>query len=455
MTSRNDGCHTRGVKALAAILLVGPLAISACDLRGTGHDDNPATDQPSAGGATAPTGAQTQSPLSEHDPTGQYRHISSYTALEYGRSSHQAAWQAALADTPPGGTLILSPGATYVLPTNVVIPHAVKIQGQGATVLMPPGGSPVGPWFTIAGDDVSIRDVVFRDPHGLVRGSVVFSQPGVDRLSVSHNSFYSQEATAVRAQASNKLVVEHNRFDGVKNAIQVSGPSTETSIQNNMVTRWQNFGIHVNGTATGAPSGVSLSGNRITDLTPAGYPRYPIHIAQGGAAARLQNVEVTSNTVIGPGTSYVGSPAGTADQISLHNIDGLTVEGNVSRGSGDMGITVESTSATTVKSNVVTESDASGIAIFTGVTAAHLTGNTVFDNGRNRVGNRPPAALAGIRVASSSAILPKSVTISKNTTGNASIPSTQLYGISAMPGADVRIFDNIDLGNVRTEVNVG
>lgn len=374
--------------------------------------------------------------------------IMDFGAAGDGVTSDHDAWDLAVAATPAGGTLFLPPGYSYALPEPVVITKPLNISGHDTTLVKPAHSGQVAIWFSVRSDDVTMEGLTFSDPHNLVRSTVLNFAEGTSNGTVRESVFNAVDAIAVRVVTGRAITVAQNDFDGVRSGVHVAGASQGVEVTDNTIMHWRDHGIHIYGTAAGSPSNVDVIGNTVKHLTSGGYPRYPIHTAQGSAARRLQDLRVMDNVVIGPGRSYVAAEPGTADQISLHQVNGLLVRDNVSHDGGDMAITVESSADVVVAGNMASGADASGIAIFTDVTGASVFANTAVDNGRNREGNRPAAARAGIRVSTSGGPGPDGVLISENLTGNTTLRGSQLYGISVgSAAAGVVTTTNRDTGN--------
>lgn len=373
--------------------------------------------------------------------------IMDHGAVGDGVTNDQAAWDAALAATDTGGTILFPPGRSFALPNQVVIDKTIRVSGHGAIVVKPAASAQLRTWFAVSANDVVIEGVTFSDPRGLVTQNAVLAVTGTSGIEVIRNTFGVPQAAAVRLASARDSVVEGNIIDGVREGIAVSGPAKGTIVNDNEIRRWRNYAIHIVGTSAGAPSEVEITGNRVTDLSPGGYPRYPIHAAKGKSRLPLRDVKTIGNVVLGPDRSFTAHQGGTADQISMHSIDGLLVEGNVSRGGGDMGITVENCRDATVTGNVVTRSDVAGIAVFTDVVDARIVENTLVDNGQNRAGDRLTAGRAGIRLATSKLVGPVGVLVADNVTGDTQPTKTQQYGVSIRSTTDVVAGPNVDAGN--------
>lgn len=404
------------------------------------------------GGATQGTGSADDSSAT----TGSLRatsgdqitNIMDHGAVGDGVTSDQAAWDAAVAASSPGGTVLLPPGRSFALPEGVIIREPVRVTGYGAT-LVKPGGSPsLRTWFAVAADDVTLEGITFNDPLDLVNGNVVNLRAGHTGTSIKSNSFYIGAPVAVRMSEVSDVEVADNLIDGAREGIAVSGDATRVSIRGNEIRGWRNYGIHLFGTAEGSPSDIDITGNRVTDLAPGGSPRYPIHTEQSTSAERLSRVSVVGNVVLGPGTSFTSGQDGTADQISMHAVDGLVVDGNISRGGGEAGLTVESCRDAMVTGNIVNGADVAGIAVFTDVVNVTVTDNTVMNNGQNRAGDRVLASRAGIRLFTSATIGPEDVSIVDNVLGDNQDVKTQQYGVSIRATTDVVAGPNVDAGNV-------
>lgn len=372
--------------------------------------------------------------------------ILDHGAVGDGVTSDQAAWNAAVDATPLGGTLLLPPDRMFALPRNLNIDKPLQVLGHGATIVKPPKGPEVNAWINVTADDVSIEGITFSDPSDLITGSVLFAK-SVDRARIKSNTFNSRRAISVQVVDTRETLVEGNDITGAREGITVSGPSEDVVIKGNSVAQWRNFGIYLYGRESGAPSRIEISGNRVTELAPGGYPRYPIHTSDGESRTRISNLLVLNNVVLGPGKSFTANQGGTADQISIHSVDGVQIEGNVSRGGGDMGITVEGCNDAIVRNNVVSKSDVAGIAVFTDVVNASVKRNTVLNNGQNRAGDRPPSGRAGIRLSTSATKGPRDVEVMYNVTGNTQGSQTQQYGVSVRSSTSVVVGPNVDAGN--------
>lgn len=401
-----------------------------------------------APGAASPDGSSATTGSPRATSGDGVTNIMSHGAVGDGVTSDQAAWDAALAAASPGGTVLLPPGRSFALPEDVTISEPVRVTGYGATIVKPVGSSSLRTWFAVAADDVTLEGITFDDPKDLVNGNVVNLRAGHRGASVTRNSFYIGAPVAVRMNEVSNAEVSDNVIDGAREGIALSGAATGVSIRGNEIRGWRNYGIHLFGTAQGSPSEIDITGNRVTDLAPGGSPRYPIHTEQGKSAERLGKVSVIGNVVIGPGTSFTSGQGGTADQISMHAVDRLVVDGNISRGGGEAGLTVESCRDATVTGNIVNGADVAGIAVFTDVVDVRVTDNSVMNNGQNRAGDRVLASRAGIRLFTSATIGPKEVNIVDNILGDNQDVKTQQYGVSIRATTDVVAGPNVDAGNV-------
>lgn len=387
--------------------------------------------------------------LSDQQPgqDQQVRNIMDYGAVGDGVTSDQTAWNAAYAATPAGGIISLQAGKNFVIPDAVIIDKPVRIEGTGSSIIKPYDSRTVERWWTVSADNVAIVGITFIDQMGRVTNAQVALSDGSRGGEILRNNFAPHGSTSVRVEDSHDVSVAANSFDGSPVAIHVSGESTNVNVEGNDIRNWSNLGIYLVGTESGSPSDVIIQRNRVSDLKEGGYPRYPIHADQGPALTMLHNIEVMENTIVGPDKAWTAAEPGTADQISMFHIDGLVVSGNVSRDGGDMGITVEASDDVEITENVVTRADVAGIAIWTDVVGATVTGNKTMNNGQNRNGDRLPAGRAGIRLASSSTTGPTDVTISGNVTGDDQVVKTQQYGVSISESTNISLGPNTDRDN--------
>lgn len=431
--------HKQRIMLLLVALAVAAVAAVGAVVQLPGWDQKRAAD--------APTTSTPQGESSVRTTSGEaFTSIMDHGAIGDGKTSDHAAWNAAVDATAEGGTLILPPDRVFALPHNLIIDKTIKISGRGATVVKPPNSSPVNDWFVVTADAVAIEGITFSDPSDLVTGSVIFAR-GVNHFQVKSNAINARKAISVQLIDNRETVVEGNAITGAREGITLSGPSEEVRIADNTVAQWRNFGIYLYGRQSGAPSRVEIIGNQVTDLAPGGYPRYPIHTSPGKSSTRVTDLLILSNVVLGPETSFLGEQGGTADQISVHSVNDVRVEANVSRGGGDVGITVENCRNATVRHNVVSTSDTAGIAVFSHVVGASVTHNTLIDNGQNRAGNRRPPGRAGIRLGTSKTKGPRDVQVTDNVTGNTQGSQTQKYGVSVRDSTSVVVGPNVNVGN--------
>lgn len=434
----------RGWFLLTLIVLLAVIGLTLLTDRVGSRSEEADSGQGIENSSSTPSAA----PETGMDPGGAaMTNIMDHGATGDGLTPDNIAWDAAVAATAPGGTLLLPPGRAFALPLPVTITKPLRVSGNGATVIKPHASGRVATWFAVAADEVVLDGITFSDPNARVNHALVAARSGFGGTQVIGSTFSGRKAVAVRLVDSEDAVIENNVIDGVREGITVTGASSRVAIGENVVKHWQNYGIRLLATPAGGPSGIQITGNRITDLAPGGHPRYPVHSERGEPNKRLRDVSIVGNVILGPSKSFTANQGGTADQISLHQVDGLLIEGNVSRNSGDMGITVENCTDATIKGNTVTGSDVAGIAIFTNVVDAKVMDNTVLDNGQNRASNRSPASRAGIRLASSSKIGPRNVQVFDNVTGDTQASKTQQYGVSVRDSTDVTIGPNVDAGN--------
>lgn len=372
-----------------------------------------------------------------------------YGAPADGMSPDSTAWEAALRDTPSGGTLVLPEGGTLVLTRPLTIRKPLRVEGNGSTVVRSSSAATIPTWLTIDSHGVVIENLTFIDSRGTVSGNVIQASGRAD-LALRGLHIHAPEAVGVRVRDGHRITLEDNVLTGVRGGIYASGPVRDVAVTKNRITGWRDYGVHLYGTADGSPSLVRARHNVVADLRVGGHPRYPIHAAQGVSPVRLSDVEVSDNAVYGPGDPYEAGGGGTADQISMHNVNGLTVRRNVSVDGGDMGITVEDVANVVVEGNVVRGSDAAGVAVFSMATDVTVVDNDLRDNGVDRNGRRPEVSRSGIRVGTSrSGVVPQSVVITRNSLGNTGSEGAQLYGVVSDAGAGVSATHNEDAGNVR------
>lgn len=375
--------------------------------------------------------------------------IMDHGAVGDGVTDDQAAWNAAFAATPEGGTLLLPAGRSFAIPAAVTINKTIRVLGYGATITKPTTSAQVPRWFTVTADRVHVEGVTFLDTGGRVTNTeLTFGAPSRGG-SATRCRFGLSGSIPLRIEDAHDTTLAHNTIDGPPEGIYVTGAATGARLLYNVIRGWQAQGIYLGGTTLGAPVGVDIIGNTIKDMKAGGFPRYPIHCDQSASPTRIGDVKVIGNTVLGPGKSYTAAllaDRGTADQISIFFVDGLVVQGNVSRGGGDMGITIEKCTKVTCAGNVCTDNDVAGIAIFQ-TSRASVTGNTCVNNGRNRAGDRNNVGRAGIRVAMSATTGSSHLAIGQNTLGDDQVTKTQQYGVSLIGATNAVLGPDVDAGN--------
>lgn len=370
-----------------------------------------------------------------------------YGATLDGVSDSTAAWNAAVAATPEGGTLFIPPGAAVALPNGVSITKPIRVVGYGASIVKT--GATLGQWFTCQANNIAFEGVTFSDPGGLVTSTLVSAGGGYSGNTWERCKFTSPAAIGLRLTNQKDVTVTRCVFDDVRDVIHLAGTIERATVTHNRIKGWRGYGIYGYGTVDGAPSDVLIGWNRITDLTTGGTPRYAVHTSLSVSPTMLARFAVIGNTVLGPGLSYTATPAGTADQFGLFKIDGLLVQGNTSWYGGDVGITVENCYNFAVIGNDCRFNDACGIAIYTDVKRGTITGNVAINNGLSRNGDRLDRVKAGIRVGSSlsAGAAAFDLVIGQNVLGDSQAVKTQKYGTSLRQAANVVLGPDVDAGN--------
>ena len=340
-----------------------------------------------------------------------------------------------------GPATVYVPPGTFPVAATVTIPAGVTVRGEGPTSVLQATAAMTRMIDTpVSGSGIVVKGVTL-DGNGNASTDILRLNTSVSNSRISAVAFkdtgVALRAIGTTATGGSGVSIKGNRFDGAATAIQLSGSATDWTVSGNRITGWSQRGIFIHGTASARCDGLRIEDNVITNLTPGGSSRYPIRV-EGVASNRHTDVKVTGNTVVGPGTSHTDPVnPGTADQISMNGVNGLTVVGNTSIKGGDAGITVESCSRVTLTANRCELADSTGLfmgAVSSGPSAvAAVTGNVFVNCGQNRQGN-VTLARAGIRATATNA------TFAGNTFVDDQATPTMLYGVSMTD------CDNVTLG---------
>ena len=431
------------IKAGAALGAVSLLGVAGC-----GNDDDRPSPSEATGGA-APTLPST---------SGKQVDASSYGALGDGVSDDTRALTAAVravSDAGGGQVVLSSAAAGYVLSTLTLPSGVGLICTDGQATLLKSGAS--AHWLRSAdsASDVTLSGLILQS-RGLVQTSVIQARLGTRRMLVDNCALFGAETNPSIgmecAPDSADLTIRDTSFENFRTCVRVNQAKERISVADCTMTAWTEQGITVRGTTSGAPRGVSLTGNTIGPNAPGGITRHAIAFSNNHGQPFL-DVLVSGNKVTGPGIDDKHpSRAGTSDLITLHQCRDFEVRDNVVTGSGEVGITVSQGSRDgVIAGNTCTKNDTAGITIGSsdsvGVGTIIVEDNTCTDNGQNygrsTVGTW---AFAGITVFGADDITVRRNTLT-TTTGK------QRFGLSVIGGSGVRVAkDNRISGPVQKAV---
>jgi hypothetical protein len=263
--------------------------------------------------------------------------------------------------------------------------------------------------------------------------------------------------TAVGIKVEGTALIDDCEFSNIATPIQVTGTTPGVKIRRNTFSDWSMRAIYILGTSSGSASNIRIIGNDFGPPNAAAgssQPRQPIAF-QGDDTKLFTNVRVSKNNLTGTGTSHDptsgqlsgGAQYGTADLISLHQVDGFVVSDNIVTDGGDVGITIaQQCKNGTVTGNTCLRNDSAGICIGSSSSTytrnITVTGNTCVNNGQNRAADGPDWASNGINVQQASG-----VTISGNRCGDDQGTKTQQYGVAIQNSSEVTVGVNDLTGN--------
>ena len=248
-------------------------------------------------------------------------------------------------------------------------------------------------------------------------------------------------------QVTSDLTVEDCWFDGWANNIRINNGPQRVTIQRNLFTNWQERCIYVLGTSSQSVHDLNIERNFARDmLAITANVRQPFTV-QGDDAAFHGRVKFNFNTVIGPGTAF-NDPVnpGTADQLSLHRCEDFEAIGNISIGGGDVGFTIaQQCHRGVVVGNVLIGANSNGIAVGSATSSyvrqIAFTGNTIMNNGKDLLGDRPNNR-HGIWMRNASDMV-----TAGNVLGDDQGVKTQSHGIGLVNVTNIICGIDVDAGN--------
>ena len=424
-------------------------AFSLLGVAGCGGDDEP-------GPSGAPGGAAPKEPST----SGKQVDASNYGAVGDGVTDDTRSLTAAVravSDAGGGQVVLSSAAAGYVLDTLTLPSGVGLICTDGQATILKAGASSLWLQSENSASDVTLSGLILQ-ARGLVQTAVIQARPDTQRMLVEHCALFGGEVSpsigVECAPGSADLTIKDTSFENFRTCVRVNRAKERISVADCTMNAWTDRGITVRGTTSGAPRGVSITGNTIGPNAPGGVSRQAIAFSNDHGQPFL-DVHVRSNKVTGPGIDDKDpSGAGSADLISLHQCRDFEVRDNVVTGSGEVGITVSQGSRDgIIAGNTCRLNDTAGIAIGSsisvGVSTIIVEDNTCTDNGQNYGGSAiGDWAYAGITVFEAEDITVRQNTLT-TTTGKQRFGLTVIGGSKVVVAKDNRISGPVQEGVLR------
>lgn len=335
--------------------------------------------------------------ISETDANAAYERLTTFNIehADYGAdpsaADNTAAIQAAIdaANAAGGGRVVGDPSAVYTCLSTITPKSNVEI----VDITIQVGASITTAVRTAVGaTDVTLRRVTL-DANGNVSSYLLEVSTDAERFLADQCTFKDvPSATASQVEhrdGVNDSTFHKCLFDGLTQ-VRVNRTARNVTFDECRWRDWWNRAVYVLSSATTAPRGVKILGGYIypPEATSTG-PRQPVTF-EGQADQRIRDVLIKGLSVEGTGTAYHGAATAngaTADQISLHEVDGFAIIGCISHGGGDVGITISvGTRNGIAAGNVCYNCDTFGIVVGSSSSSAQrvaLIGNLCYDNGKD------------------------------------------------------------------------
>ncbi|MGH3501683.1 MAG: glycosyl hydrolase family 28-related protein [Nocardioidaceae bacterium] len=374
-----------------------------------------------------------------------------YGAAGDGSTDDLSAINSALS-AASGGTVVYFPAGTYAIAGTLSIPARVTLDGGGVATLKATS-TVTGGWIDPPGSGGATVRGMILDGNEQVTGRLITPKSDCLIEACVLKNITSSGSAAVRIYDPTETTVRDCLLDNVFQAFYIGG-GTDIHILGNRIINWIQRVIYVVTDSSTACHQLDIIGNRVSDLdlgNANGTVRQPISF-QGAQTNPSTNVRVNDNVVIGPDRAYTASTnPGTADQISLHDVKGFQVTGNISVYGGDLGVTLSKYCYHgVVQGNVCMYNENSGINLGevtqSPVGNLSVVGNTCVNNGQSRDGTPPSSA--GIRIYHG-----QNVAVTGNTCGDDQSTPTQAYGLTILNSDSIHTAANILNGNATGSMN--
>lgn len=312
-----------------------------------------------------------------------------FHASEYDEDLARAV---AALNAAPSGTLQLTGGRIYSVPSVLSISANSLVAGNGATIQYT--GSTDKP-ISIAGSNVTIKDLTVDTSQAAVAPTaIVFtSAGGLDNISCRRVNIVSPVLTGAGfrfANASNSELIKC-KVSGTANAFNLTGGSHNKII--NCLGVGTLAGVLLNPYGAVPVTHTDVVGTTIKDWPANAVLGYGIRSA-GISSTHNSDIRYMYCTVIGvQGRGYIdgSTPGGTADQINAVYTDGLTVVGCHSKYSGDYGFSATNCTKIEYSACYAHENTTGGFVASNNCSGATYTGCTAMNNGQNWDNHAPQA----------------------------------------------------------------
>lgn len=294
--------------------------------------------------------------------------VKAYGAVGDGTTNDTAALAACIAATPAGGTILLTPGSTYITTSPLSITAAnVTVIGHGAVIKS--SATTNGAKLAITGSGVSVYGLTVDGAHAGTSGTQAFNYGLIDVVVASSTPTKSISMIGCKIRNSENLGVRIvGNVDGVQidrcefsgNFIDIFGEKSGTYIFKNIGIRWCDFGATwYTGTYSGA---IKLKADIDNGITASG-------------------VNICGNTIRNDAEMGIELFGGVIDSLVANNpvIDGPT-----------FGISVNNGRNVSVLGNKIWRTDYAGIEIAEASTRCIVANNTIdnYSSGTTRGGDR-------------------------------------------------------------------
>lgn len=271
------------------------------------------------------------------------------TSLAHAYEDDAIRLRKAIARAAEDGTPVVLENREYRLFSQIVLPSGVTIQGNGASVSAWNWAGNKGGPFVIADGATNVTLQGLRI--NAVNCSWVVQGAACTRVSILDCDItgpiykgYFLDFNGVASQ----IRIERSTFSDTQHCIRLRGAVRDVIIRDDDFSSWLDYAIQLEPIGLIGPEDITIQGSNFHDPKPGNGARQMIATSltkddRSAKVISIRNLRILDNDFIGTGQHFdraSETSTGTADQVSIQFVDGVTIRGNRSLYGGENGIVV-------------------------------------------------------------------------------------------------------------------